>query len=283
VTGLFLVDKPAGPTSFDVLRRLRPALGRKLGHAGTLDPFATGLLLVLAGGATRLATHLSGLDKSYRAVVQLGATSPTLDAEGDLTATGATTDEAALRSAAESLLGVIEQRVPIASAVRVDGERSYARMRRGECRPPPPRTVRIDRLDVIEFDHARQRAAIEVECSKGTYVRQIAADLGEITAAGGYCLELRRLTIGGFSVEDAGSPEQVAAEPGGPWRLSARDALAHMPERSLDDAELEHVRHGRALPARDELGPVRLVHGGALVAVAVPGERGLQPTMVLAP
>jgi tRNA pseudouridine55 synthase len=279
--GLFLVDKPAGPTSFDVLRGLRPALGRKLGHAGTLDPFATGLLLVLAGGATRLATHLSGLDKSYSAVVQLGASSSTLDLEGELRPTGVTTDEHALRAAAAALTGLIEQRVPMASAARVDGERSHVRMRRGETTPPPPRTVRIDRLDVVGFDAERQRATIEVECSKGTYVRQIAADLGEATGAGAHCVELRRLTIGRFSVEAAGSPEAIAADPGGRWRLSARESLAHLPERSLDDAEMEHVRHGRAVAVRDEHGPVRLVHDGDLVAVAAPGERGLQPTMVL--
>ena len=281
--GVFLVDKPAGPTSFDVLRQLRPALGRKLGHAGTLDPFATGLLLVLAGGSTRLATHLSGLDKSYRAVIQLGATSATLDREGELTATGVATDERALRQAAASIRGEIEQRVPMASAVRVGGERSYTRMRRGETAPPPPRTVRIDRLDVLGFDGERQRATVEVACSKGTYVRQIAADLGDATGAGGHCLELRRLTIGRFSVDDAGTPEQIAGDPDGPWHVTARDALAHMPERTLDDAEMEHIRHGRAVPAHDEQGPVRLVHGGDLVAIAAPGRRGLQPTMVLKP
>jgi tRNA pseudouridine55 synthase len=279
--GVFLVDKAAGPTSFDVLRQLRPALGRKLGHAGTLDPFATGLLLVLAGSATRLATYLSGLDKSYRAVVQLGAASTTLDRDGELAPTGVVTDQPALREAAASLTGVIEQRVPLASAVRVDGERSYARMRRGETTAPPPREVRIDRLELLEFDAELQRATIEVDCSKGTYVRQIAADLGEATGAGGYCLELRRLKIGRFSVEQAGTVAQIAGDPDGRWHLSARDALSHMPERTLDDAEVEHVRHGRAVAARDELGPVRLVHGGDLVAIAAPGERGLQPTMVL--
>jgi tRNA pseudouridine55 synthase len=279
--GVFLVDKAAGPTSFDVLRQLRPALGRKLGHAGTLDPFATGLLLVLAGSATRLATYLSGLDKSYRAVIQLGAASTTLDRDGGLAPTGVVTDQPALREAAASLTGVIEQRVPLASAVRVDGERSYARMRRGETTAPPPREVRIDRLELLEFDAELQRATIEVDCSKGTYVRQIAADLGEATGAGGYCLELRRLKIGRFSVEQAGTVAQIAGDPDGRWHLSARDALSHMPERTLDDAEVEHVRHGRAVAARDELGPVRLVHGGDLVAIAAPGERGLQPTMVL--
>jgi tRNA pseudouridine55 synthase len=279
--GVFLVDKAAGPTSFDVLRQLRPALGRKLGHAGTLDPFATGLLLVLAGSATRLATYLSGLDKSYRAVIQLGAASTTLDRDGGLAPTGVVTDQPAFREAAASLTGVIEQRVPLASAVRVDGERSYARMRRGETTAPPPREVRIDRLELLEFDAELQRATIEVDCSKGTYVRQIAADLGEATGAGGYCLELRRLKIGRFSVEQAGTVAQIAGDPDGRWHVSARDALSHMPERTLDDAEVEHVRHGRAVAARDELGPVRLVHGGDLVAIAAPGERGLQPTMVL--
>src|SRR5690242_18701541 len=173
VTGLLLVDKPAGQSSFGVLRGLRPALGRKLGHAGTLDPFATGLLLVLAGRATRLAAFLSGLDKVYTATVQLGATSTTLDPEGALTATGAGPPEEALRAGAAGRRGDVERAVRAASAVKVDGQRAYGRMRRGEAVAPPPRRVRIDRLDVLEFDPAAQRARIEVACSKGTYVRQI--------------------------------------------------------------------------------------------------------------
>src|SRR5881394_1796631 len=134
VTGLLLVDKPAGQSSFGVLRGLRPALGRKLGHAGTLDPFATGLLLVVAGRATRLATYLSGLAKAYTAIVQFGAVSTTLDPEGDIAAAG--------RAAAKNLTGDILQAVPAASAVHVDGERAYARMRRGEAVAPPARHVR---------------------------------------------------------------------------------------------------------------------------------------------
>src|SRR5690348_15992825 len=139
ISGLFLVDKPAGPSSFGVLRTLRPALGRRLGHAGTLDPFATGLLLVLAGRATRLATFLSGLDKRYRAVVQFGAVSDTLDPEGVVEATGATTSAEDVRTAAAGLVGEILQAVPAASAVKVDGRRAYARMRAGEQVAPPPR------------------------------------------------------------------------------------------------------------------------------------------------
>jgi tRNA pseudouridine55 synthase len=279
ITGLVLVDKPAGPSSFGVLRGLRPALGRKLGHAGTLDPFATGLLLVLGGRATRLATFLSGLDKVYRATVQLGATSTTLDPEGELTETGAPAAEEALRAAA-AMHGEVEQAVPAASAVKVEGQRAYARMRRGEAVTPPARRVRIDRLDVLEFDAAAQRARIEVACSKGTYVRQIAADLGAATGAGGYCLELRRLAVGPFRVEDAGTPEQVAADPAGPWRRDPAAALAHLPGRELTAAERTAVCHGRAIPASGERGTVALTAGGELVAVAQADDERLRPVAV---
>jgi tRNA pseudouridine55 synthase len=282
VTGLFLVDKQAGPTSFGVLRGLRPALGAKLGHAGTLDPFATGLLLVLSGPATRLATYLSGLDKRYTAVVQLGATSSTLDPEGDIEPTGRQAGEDAVRAAVPALTGHVEQRVPLASAVKVGGERSYRRMRRGETEAPAPRTVHIRQLDVTAFDHGRQVATIDVECSKGTYVRQLAADLGEAVGAGAYCLELRRTAIGTFSVAHAGTPEQIAADPSGPWRLDLREALPHLPERVLADEELDDVRHGRRLVPRGETGPVRLVHHGDLAAIGEPGERGIRPAVVLA-
>ena len=282
MTGLLLVDKPAGPTSFDIIRRLRPVLGSKLGHAGTLDPFATGLLLILAGRATRLATFLSGLDKSYRAVIQFGAESSTLDPEGELRPTGLTADEASLRQAAAGMTGQVLQQVPLASAVRVGGERSYARMRRGEVTAPPPREVRIDALDLEAFDQAAQRATIHVRCSKGTYVRQIAADLGTATGAGAYCAELRRLTVGPFSLDEAGTPGQIEEQPQGPWLRNLREALPHLPERLLTGQEREAVRHGRTVDG-NATGPVRLVYDGELVAVARGGEGGLQPVAVLQP
>jgi tRNA pseudouridine55 synthase len=210
-SGMFLVDKPAGPTSFGVLRDLRPALGKKLGHAGTLDPFATGLLLVLAGRSTRLAQYLSGMDKSYRAVIQFGARSSTLDPEGEIEQSGETADAAGVTEAAAAQVGEILQQVPAASAVKIDGKRSYARMRSGETVTAAPRTVEIQRLELLGFDAALQRAEIDVSCSKGTYVRQIAADMGEATGAGAYCLELRRTSIGQWSVDAAGTPEQITA------------------------------------------------------------------------
>jgi tRNA pseudouridine55 synthase len=281
VTGLLLVDKPAGRSSFAVLRSLWPALGRKLGHAGTLDPFATGLLLVVAGRATRLATYLSGLDKAYTAVVQFGAVSTTLDPEGEIAAAGPPTDAGAVRAAARALTGDIVQSVPAASAVRVDGERAYARMRRGEAVAPPPRRVTIRRLEVEAFDAGHQRATISIDCSKGTYVRQVAADLGAATGAGAYCLELRRTAVGRFSVDDAGSPEQVAANPHGRWYRSPADALPHLPARSLDDAERRDVAHGRALARLGEEGVTRLLADGELRAVAEPRGERLQPVVVL--
>lgn len=281
LTGLVLVDKPAGPSSFGVLRSLRPPLGAKLGHAGTLDPFATGLLLVLAGRATRLATYLSGLDKRYEAVVQFGAVSTTLDPEGALDETGATTDAEAVAAAAVGMTGDVIQAVPAASAVKIDGRRSYARMRAGEVVAAPPRPVRIDRLEIGGFDEATQRATIAVECSKGTYVRQIAADLGEATGAGAYCLELRRTGVGEFDVSAAGSPAQVSAEPTGPWLLAPGAALPHLPGRDLSSVEVDDARHGRGLESHGETGPVRLLSGDELLGIGEPRAGRLRPVVVL--
>jgi tRNA pseudouridine55 synthase len=282
LTGLVLVDKPAGPSSFGVLRSLRPGLGTKLGHAGTLDPFATGLLLVLAGKATRLATYLSGLDKRYDAVVQFGATSTTLDPEGDIEPTGAATDAEAVTGAAAGLTGEVLQAVPAASAVKIEGRRSYARMRAGEAVAAPPRHVRITRLAVEAFDADAQRAWIAVECSKGTYVRQIAADLGEATGAGAYCLELRRTGVGEFDVAGAGTPADVLEDPGGPWFRAPAAALPHLPARDLAAAEADAARHGRALELHGEPGPVRLLSGEELLAIGEPRDGRLRPVVVLA-
>jgi len=283
MTGLFLVDKPAGPSSFGVLRQLRPALGRKLGHAGTLDPFASGLLLVLAGRATRLARYLSGLDKTYRAVVQFGATSSTLDPDGELQETGGSTDADAVAAAAEALTGRVLQRVPAASAVHVDGERAYARMRRGEEVDVPPREVHVTELSLVAFDRGGQRGTFDVACSKGTYVRQIAADLGEATGAGAYCLELRRLTIGPFSVDNAARPADIDGREGAGWFREPVDALPHLPLRELSEQEGERVCNGRTVGRDGELGPTRLVRDGALLAVASPAGDVLRPEVVLCP
>lgn len=283
-SGMFLVDKPAGPSSFGVLRALRPALGSKTGHAGTLDPFAEGLLLVVSGRATRLARFLVGMDKSYRAVIQLGARSSTLDPEGEIAQTGETTNADDVEHAAAALVGDVVQSVPAASAVKIDGQRSYARMRRGETAVAPPRTVRIDRLEVTGFDADLQRAELDVVCSKGTYVRQIAADIGEATGAGAYCLSLRRTEVGPWNVASAGTIDQIIADPLGEWFRTPFEALGHLPTHELTEPESEMVRHGRTIHASDSSGGdvVRLARDGTLMAVAEPKDGALHPIVVLA-
>ena len=134
---------------------------------------------------------------------------------------------------------------------------------------------------MVSFDEQAQRAVIDVRCSKGTYVRQIAADLGAATEAGGYCSELRRTEVGEFTVDRAASPERILEDGDGPWMIQPREALPHLPERVLDGRELEDVLHGRMLPAAGETGPVRLVHERRLVAIGRPDERGLRPAVVL--
>jgi tRNA pseudouridine55 synthase len=281
ISGLVLVDKPAGPSSFAVLRSLRPALGRKLGHAGTLDPFATGLLLVLAGRATRLATFLSGLDKRYRATVQFGARSTTLDPEGEITGGAATTDEQSVRQAAASLVGELDQRVPAASAVHVDGERAYRRLRRGEAVETPSRRVRIDALEVRSWQAQAQQAEIEIVCSKGTYVRQVAADLGEATSAGAYCLTLRRLTVGPFSVADAAPPERILEAPKR-CLIPPAQALPHLARRELSAGEQVAISHGQPIPGGGHDGAVALIADGELLAVAHEQGGQLRPLAVFA-
>jgi tRNA pseudouridine55 synthase len=276
-SGLLLVAKPAGVTSHDVVERVRGlplARGAKVGHAGTLDPFATGLLLVLVGQATRFQRYFMGLPKSYEATAQLGAVSDTGDPTGDIRETGGTADAAAVREAASRLVGGIRQRVPLTSAVKVGGERLYRKARRGERFETPVRDVHVTRLDVTSFDERSRRAELEVECSSGTYVRQLVADLGELCGAGAFCLTLARTAIGPFRLTAADETRLV--------RLA--EALSFLPERTLDSDEERRVRNGRALEVNgtDLDGPeVRLTAGGELVAVAERRDRSLQPVTVI--
>jgi tRNA pseudouridine55 synthase len=194
---VLLCDKPAGLTSHDVVARVRRERGEKAGHAGTLDPFATGLLLVLLGRATRLQRFLVGLPKTYLATARLGWRSSTGDPDGELTETGR------VPAALELPTGTVRQRVPMTSAVRVGGERLYKKAHRGEVVETPERDVEVYRAELLsrEGDLARY----EIECSAGTYVRTLVETLGDA-----YCAELRRTAIGPFRVEDAG--EEVPAE-----------------------------------------------------------------------
>jgi tRNA pseudouridine55 synthase len=189
---VLLVDKPAGKTSHDVVAAIRRERGEKAGHAGTLDPFATGLLLVLLGKATRLQRFLVGLPKTYLATARLGWTSTTGDPDGELTETAHIPGSLALPT------GTVRQRVPMTSAVRVGGERLYKKAHRGETVETPVRDVEVHRADLLSSGDGF--AHYEIECSAGTYVRTLIETLGDA-----YCSDLRRVGVGPFRVEEAGS------------------------------------------------------------------------------
>ncbi len=196
---MLLCDKPAGITSHDMVRRVRRERGCKAGHAGTLDPFATGLLLVLLGRATRLQRTLTGLPKTYLATARLGWRSSSGDPDGELTETGI------IPASLQLPTGTVRQRVPMTSAVRVGGERLYRKAHRGETVATPERDVEVYKAELL--DHDSERARYEIECSTGTYVRTLIETLGDA-----YCEELRRTAIGPFRVEDAGTelpPERI--------------------------------------------------------------------------
>jgi tRNA pseudouridine55 synthase len=194
---VLLYDKPAGVTSHDVVAKVRRERGSKAGHAGTLDPFATGLLLILLGRATRLQRFLVGLPKTYLATARLGWRSSTGDPDGELTATGRVPESLQLPT------GTVRQRVPMTSAVRVGGERLYKKAHRGETVETPERDVEVHRAELLGADG--ESARYEIECSAGTYVRTLIETLDDA-----YCAELRRTAVGPFAVEDAG--ELVPAE-----------------------------------------------------------------------
>jgi tRNA pseudouridine55 synthase len=270
--GLLLLDKPAGVSSFRAIAALRSELGRKVGHAGTLDPFATGLLLVLAGRATRFAPYLAGLDKRYRAGVRFGVISTTDDPEGDLTLTGGAVDEDGVAGALSRFTGRIRQVPPAASAIHIDGERAYRRFRRGETVTVPARDVEVHGLDLVSFDAVGQVAELDIRCSTGTYVRALARDLGDELGAGAHCAVLRRTAIGPFAVADVA---------GAAWREPI-DALPHLPLVEVDAALADGLRHGRRVAGHAD-GPVRLVHAGDLVAIGVPDGEEIRPAVVMGP
>jgi tRNA pseudouridine55 synthase len=260
--GVLLRAKPEGVTSHDVVAEVRRSLARgtKVGHAGTLDPFATGLLLVLVGQATRAQRFLMGLPKTYRAVARLGWVSDTGDRDGSLEHTGR------VPARLEIPIGEQLQRPPAYSAVRVGGRRAYELARRGETVETQARPVTVYRAELLW--HEGERAAFEIECSAGTYVRTLIADLGDA-----YCEELERTAIGGFLLEDA-HPDRI---------VPLSQALSFLPSRALEEREAAAVRHGRRVPGEEGEAPhVRLTFGEELLAIAEPRGDELQPVVVFA-
>jgi tRNA pseudouridine55 synthase len=253
-----LVDKPAGITSHDVVKEIRGERGGKVGHAGTLDPFATGLLIVLLGRATRMQRYLLDLPKTYRATARLGWRSSTGDPDGELEETGRMPDRLELPT------GAIEQQVPMTSAVKVDGERLYRKAHRGEFVETPTRSITVHRAELLESD--AERATFEIECSSGTYIRTLVETLEDA-----YCESLRRTAIG-----DLGVPAD------GPEEISIEKLMSFLPERELSGPEAEAVSHGIRVPGDGQEGRLRLTHDGRLIAIARPDGENLQPEVVLA-
>jgi tRNA pseudouridine55 synthase len=265
--GIILFDKPAGITSHDVVARVRRRLGRgvKVGHAGTLDPFATGLLLVLVGRATRAQRFLMALPKRYETTARFGATSTTGDPDGEITETGVVPE-----GDLELPTGVLRQRPPAYSAVKVGGTRAYKRARAGEQVELPEREVTVHAFEETARDGDRRTFAIA--CSAGTYVRALIADLGDA-----YCETLRRTAIGPFDVAGA-DPERI---------VPLAEALAFLPERRLEGEDARCAAHGVAVPDAGEPpagGPVRLTDADGPIAIAEPrsgpsGEPLLKPVV----
>jgi tRNA pseudouridine55 synthase len=218
-SGLLVVDKPGGMTSHDVVARVRRALGtRKVGHAGTLDPMATGVLVIGVEKGTRVLGHLALRDKAYVATIRLGSSTVTDDREGATVASAADVElgsvtDAAIRAGLASMVGTIEQRPSAVSAVKVDGRRAYDRVRAGEDVQLAPRLVTISRIEVVGITRAPGSidVAVDVECSTGTYVRAIARDLGAILGVGGHLTDLRRTRVGPFDTGQAVSLDHVQA------------------------------------------------------------------------
>jgi tRNA pseudouridine55 synthase len=251
-SGLVVVDKPAGVTSHDVVSRVRRLAGtRKVGHAGTLDPMATGVLVLGVNRATRLLGHLTLTEKAYDATIRLGASTTTDDAEGEVISTADTgdLDEARIRSALAAFVGDIEQVPTTVSAIKVEGRRAYQRVREGEEVQLAARPVTIHALDVhqVRPTDAGIEADVSVQCSSGTYIRAIARDLGTQLGVGGHLGALRRTAVGPFALDDARTLEQLTEEL--TMLPIAEAARVSFPARDLGQAQAGDVRHGRQIDA----------------------------------
>jgi tRNA pseudouridine55 synthase len=283
-SGLVVVDKPAGFTSHDVVARLRRILRtRKVGHAGTLDPMATGVLVCGVGRGTKLLGHLALDRKAYAATIRLGATTTTDDAEGEVVATadpGGVTD-AAVAAGIAALTGPILQVPSTVSAIKVDGRRAYARVRAGEQVVLPARPVTVSAFTVL----ARRGADLEVavECSSGTYVRALARDLGAGLGVGGHLTALRRTRVGPFRLEHARTLPELEAAPG--LSLSLADAVAAaFARRDVEADDAAALAHGRPLAAVGLPGTYGVFDpGGRVLALVTEGDGAARPVVVLAP
>lgn len=307
--GMLLVDKPSGPTSHDVVGRVRAILRtRRVGHAGTLDPMASGLLVIAVGRATRLLGHLALTGKSYAATVRLGESTGTDDAQGEVTGTAdaadvSAIDEVALRAAMADLTGELMQVPSSVSAIKVDGRRAYDLVRAGERVRLSARPVTVSRFDLV--GPVRRGAGVldldvVVDCSTGTYVRALARDLGSALGVGGHLTALRRLAVGPFSVAEAvdvypdGIPERGAPRPEIPATLAdavagavlpvAAVARRAFPVRDLDPGQVTDLGYGRPVPPVGFTGVSAAIGpDGDLVALLAERDGAARPVLVWRP
>lgn len=288
---ILVVDKPSGPSSFAVCKRVRAILGKqreKVGHGGTLDPFASGVLPICFGEATKVLPFLLDADKSYEATVRFGVETDTLDCTGQVLAERPLVGLAAetLTAALAQFRGEIAQVPPMYSALKRDGRPLYAYARAGQVVDRPARQVSIFDLSLLEFAPP-DRARLRVRCSKGTYIRQLAADLGQYLGVGAHLLELRRTASGPFKIEASVTPEQLRARVADRQPLpvlSLLEAVAHLPRVNVEEAQALILERGQRMAwsafsrGRELAGPVCAVldgpEGPALVAIVAQGDDG---------
>jgi tRNA pseudouridine55 synthase len=249
--GLVVVDKPSGMTSHDVVGRCRRIFGtRKVGHAGTLDPMATGVLVVGIERATKILGMLTATDKSYAATIRLGQTTSTEDAEGEVlqTVSAAAVGEPQIEESVAALRGEIDQVPSSVSAIKVDGQRAYKLAREGHVVELAPRRVRIDRFDVLSVRREDDfvDVGVEVDCSSGTYIRALARDVGAALGVGGHLTALRRTRVGSFGLDLAATLDELTERPRLSYTLDEA-CLLTFPRRDLSASEAEDTRHGRPL------------------------------------
>ncbi len=277
-SGVLVVDKPADWTSHQVVGRLRRLLGtRKVGHAGTLDPLATGVLVIGVNRATRLLGHLAAHDKSYEATIRLGQQTLTDDAEGEIVSEpGATVDMLTeLGAQIARLTGVISQVPASVSAIKVDGQRAYARVRRGEDVTLKARTVTVHRFEVTDVRAAAAARVpvvdldVTVDCSAGTYIRSLARDLGAALGVGGHLTALRRTRVGGFDLSGALPPSALTADPPErPVLLGMPEVAARcFPTHELTAEQAVAVRHGSVVEIELAADLVAFMHAGEFLAL----------------
>jgi tRNA pseudouridine55 synthase len=292
--GLVVVDKPAGWTSHDVVAKLRKIYGqRRVGHAGTLDPDATGVLLVGLGRATRLLRFLQETTKAYRGTVAFGVATTTLDASGDvLEQKPMPVTREDVESASTRFIGDIEQLPPMVSAVKVGGRRLHELARKGQDVERAPRSVHISRLEIEDFEAGPYpRATVLVECTSGTYIRSLAADLGQALGGAAHLAALRRLRVGSFTLDEAHPMERIEAEPD-TIVLPPVTATRDLERVDVDAEQARAVAHGVTFPAPSLApgeepagpGPFAMVGpDGDLLAVYERRRSAVRPAVVLAP